>query len=105
MKMTGRGRINFTFDPSDMLLSLQIGLSLRSAVACAILERISGLEPSSERNDTRYLKLVTLPSSCPFTLISLSHSLDDIGAVCHQFGLISTDCNLIPCACFVETVY
>ena len=48
MKMT-RERISFTFDPRDMLLSPQIGFSfVRYEVACAILERTSGLEPSSE---------------------------------------------------------
>ena len=39
MEMT-RERISFTFDPRDMLLSLQMGFSfVRAAVACAILER------------------------------------------------------------------
>ena len=67
-----RERISFTFDPKDMLLSLQMGFSLvRAAVACSSLERISGLEPSSETTAPRYLKLVTLPSFCPFTFISL----------------------------------
>ena len=52
-----RERISFTFDPRDMLLSLQIVLSfVRDAVACTILVRISGFE-------TSYL--------CPFILISL----------------------------------
>ena len=38
-KMT-RERTSFTFDPRDMLLSLQMGFSfVRAAVACAILER------------------------------------------------------------------
>ena len=56
-------RISFTFDPRDMLLSLQMGFSfVRSAVACAILERTSGLEPSSETTAPRYLKLVTEPN-------------------------------------------
>ena len=42
-------RISFTFDPRDMLLSLQMGFSfVRAAVECAILERTSDLEPSSE---------------------------------------------------------
>ena len=41
------------------------------AVACAILERTSGLEPSSETTAPRYLKLVTVPNFCPFTFISL----------------------------------
>ena len=48
MEMT-RERISFTFDPRDMLISLQMGFSfVRAAVACAVLERSSGLEPSSE---------------------------------------------------------
>ena len=63
MEMT-RERISFTFDPKDMLLSLQIGFSfVKTAVACAILERTTGLEPSSsETTAPRYLKLVTVPN-------------------------------------------
>ena len=57
----------------EILLSLQIKFSfVRAAVACAILQRISGLGPSSETPALRYLKLVTVPSFCPFTIISLS---------------------------------
>ena len=71
MEMT-RERISFTFDPRDMLLSLQMGFSfVRVAMACAILEKTSGLEPSSETTAPRYSKLVTVPNFCPFTLISL----------------------------------
>ena len=44
---------------------------VRAVVACAILERTSGLEPSSETTAPRYLKLVTVPNFCPFTFISL----------------------------------
>ena len=74
MEMT-RERISFTFDPRDTLLSLQMGFSfVRAAVACVDLERISGLKPSSETTDPRYLKLVTVPNFCPFTFISLSLS-------------------------------
>ena len=32
-------------------------------------------------------------------------SLDAIGTVGHQFGLLCTDLHLIPCAGFVETFY
>ena len=71
-------------------------------MACAILERATGLEPSSEATAPRYLKLVTVPNFCPFTFISLWIA---IGAVCHQFGLFRTDLHLIPCADFVETFY
>ena len=71
MEMT-RECISFTFDPRDILLSLHMGFSLvRAAVAYAILERISGLEPSPETTAPRYLKLVTVPSFCPFTFVSL----------------------------------
>ena len=66
-------------------------------MACAILERTSGLEPSSETTAPRYLKLVTVPNFCFFYLYL---SLDAIGTVCHQFGLLRTDLHLIPC---VET--
>ena len=69
MEMT-RERISFIFDPRDMLSSLQMGFSfVRAALACAILERTSGLEPSSETTAPRYLKLVTVPSVCSLTFI------------------------------------
>ena len=42
----------------EILLSFQIGFSLVNiAVVCAILESISGLEPSSVIIEPRYLKL------------------------------------------------
>ena len=67
-----RERISFSFDPRDMLLSLQMGFSfVRAAVACATLQRTSGLEPLSELIVPRYLKLFTVPSFCPLTFISL----------------------------------
>ena len=48
------------------------GFSLvNAAVVCAVLESISGLEPSSVITEPRYLKLVTVLSFCPFTLISV----------------------------------
>ena len=57
-------------------LSIQTGLSLvNAAVVCAILESISGLEPSSVITQPRYLKLVTVSSFCPFTVISALMSL------------------------------
>ena len=49
-----RERIRFTFPSRDMLLSFQMGLSfVRAAVACAALERVSDLEPSSETTTQR----------------------------------------------------
>ena len=67
MDMTRKG-ISFTFDLRAMLLSPHTGFSfVRAAVTC----EISGFEPSSETIDPRYLKLVTVQSFCPLTLISL----------------------------------
>ena len=55
----------------EILLSFKTGFNLvNAAVVCAILESISGLEPSSVITEPRYLKLVTVSSYWPFTLIS-----------------------------------
>ena len=71
MEMT-RELIAFSFYLIALLFSLQMSCSsVRAAVACAILERISGLQPSSETTAPRYLKLVTVPSFCIFTFISI----------------------------------
>ena len=52
----------------EILLSLQSGFNLVSAaVVCAILESISGLEPSSVIIEPKYLKHATVSSFCPFT--------------------------------------
>ncbi len=56
-----RERISCISEPKEILLSIQTGFSLvNAAVACAILEGISGLEPSSAITEPRYLKLVTV---------------------------------------------
>ena len=56
----------------EIFLSIQTGFSLvNAAVACAILESISDLGPSSLITEPRYLKLVTVSSFCQFTLISV----------------------------------
>ena len=71
MDMT-RERISFNFDPRDLLLSVCVDFSFaRAAVACAIFERTSSFEPSSEAIVPRYLKLVPVRSFSPLTLISL----------------------------------
>ena len=67
-----RERISRILELREILLSIQIGFSLvNAAVACAILQCYSGLEPSSVMTQVRYLKLVTVSSFCPFTLISV----------------------------------
>ena len=67
-------------------------------MACAILEKTSDLQPSSETTAPRYLKLFVVPSFCPFTFISLLLPLA-------QFGLLDTDLHFIPYAGFVEIFY
>ena len=65
-----RERIRRTVELREILLSFQTGFNLVIAAAvCAILESISGLEPSLFITEPRYLKLVTVSSFCPFTLI------------------------------------
>ena len=68
-----RERISHTLELREILLSFQTGFKLvNTAVVCAILESVSGLEPLSISviTEPRYLKLVTVLSFCPFTLIS-----------------------------------
>ena len=56
----------------EILLSFQTGFNLVSAaVVCAVLESISGLEPSSVITEPRFLKLVIVSIFCPFILISV----------------------------------
>ena len=65
-----RERISCILELREILLSIQTGFSLvNAAVACAILESISCLEPSSVITEPRYLKLVTVSSFYPFTLV------------------------------------
>ena len=68
----------------EILLSFQIGFN--HVHVCAILESISGLEPSSVIAEPRYLKLVTVSNFCPFTLISLIVSV--VPRNCFETGQI-----------------
>ena len=55
-----RESISRILELRKMLLSFKTGLNLvNAAVVCVILESISGLEPSSDTIEPRYLKLVT----------------------------------------------
>ena len=90
-----REHISCILELREILLSFETGVSLvNAAVFCAILESISGLEPSSVITEPRYLKLVTVSSFCPFTLIS----------VCHQLGLLGADLHAVGCGGFVKTL-
>ena len=69
-----RERISRILELREILLSFQTGFSLvNAAVVCyhKLLESISGLEPSLVITEPRHLKLVTVSSLCPFTLISV----------------------------------
>ena len=56
-----RERISRILELREILLSFQTGFKfVIAAVACAILESISGLKPSSVVTEPRYLKLVTV---------------------------------------------
>ena len=60
-----RERISRILELRNLLLSFQTGFNLvNAAVVCAILESISGLEPSPVITELRYLKLVTVSSFC-----------------------------------------
>ena len=72
-----RERISRIWKLREILLSVQTGFSLvNAAVAYAILESISGLEPSSVITESRYLKL----------------------------GFLGTDLHAIGCGGFVKTL-
>ena len=65
-------RMSLTLETTEMFLSLRMIFSLhRAAVAWAILEMISGLDPSLEMIDHRFLKFPTALRLWPFILISL----------------------------------
>ena len=67
-----RERITCILELREILFSFQTGFNLvNAAVVCAILESISGLDPSSVITEPRYLKLVIASSFYPSTLFSV----------------------------------
>ena len=67
-----REHISRILELREILPSFQTGFNLiNAAVVCAILESISGLEPSSVITKPRYLKLVTVSRFYTFILISV----------------------------------
>ena len=96
-----RERISRILELREILLSIQTGFSLaNAAVVFAVLESISGLEPSSVITEPRYLKLVIVSSlSVYFDLC-----VDATGVVCPQLGLLSTDLHAVGCGGFVESL-
>ena len=68
--------ISRIFELTEMLLSFQTGFNLvNAAIVCAILESISGLDALLDTTVPRYLKLLTVSSFCPFTLLTSLMSL------------------------------
>ena len=62
-------RISLILDRRVIFLSFHIGFSLViAAVAWAILEMISGLDPSSVITEPRYLNLDTVSNLCQFSV-------------------------------------
>ena len=69
---TTSNRISLILDRRVMFLSFHIVFSLViAAVVWAIIEMISGLDPSSVITKPRYLNLDTVFNLCPFTVIFL----------------------------------
>ena len=92
-------RISHMLELREILLSFQTNFNLFNAsVVCAFLESISGLEPSSVITEPRYLKLVTVSSLCPFTLISVLMPLVVFFFFFgHKLGLLGTDLYAVGC--------
>ena len=91
-----RERISRILELREILLSIQTGFSfVNAAVACAILQSNSGLEPSSVITEPRYLKLVTVSSLCHYHHQSLIcegrwGTTDDFATSFLHFPLFST---------------
>ena len=83
------------------VFTFQTGFNLvNTDVVCAILKSILGLEPSLDATQSRYLKLVTVSSFCPFTLISVLMPLVLFVISLFFSALISA----VGCRGFVETL-
>ena len=66
-----RERISRILELTEMVLFSNWFNPVNAAVVYVILDGISGLEPPSDTTELRYLKLVTVSSFCPITLISV----------------------------------
>ena len=74
-----REHISRILELREILLSFQTSFNLvNAAVASAILESVLGLESSSIITEPRYLKLMTVSSFCPFTLISVEAAVQSL---------------------------
>ena len=97
-----RERISGILEVREMLLSFRTGFNLvNAAVVYTILESISSLEPSSDTKEPRNLKIVTVSSFYPFTLISL---LMPLVLFYHQLSFLGTDLHAVGCGGFVRMI-
>ena len=93
-----RERISCILEMREILMSFQTGFNLVNAdVVCAILESISGFEPSS---------VILLEACDSLKLLSIYFDLcvDATGVVCHQLGLLGADPHAVGCEGYVETL-
>ena len=91
-------RISLNLEAREMFLSLHMILGLeRAAAVWAILERISGFDPSLEMIAPRYLKF-TASSLRPFYL---DLSFEAIWVVCHHFPF--SNLHFVPSDDCIET--
>ena len=89
-----RERIRHILALREILLSFQTGFSLvNAAVVCAILERISGLEPSP------VITAQVLEACDCLKLLSvyLNLCVDATGVVCYLLGLFGNDLHAVDC--------
>ena len=92
-------RINVTLEVREIFLSFHMILSLvRAAVVWTIVESISGLEPSLEMTDPKYLKFSNSSNRWHFIYLSLKFTR----FVCHHFRLVRTCIHFVYfCCCII----
>ena len=95
-------RISLILEVSEVFLSLHMIFNLERVDVWAILERISGFDPSLEMIASRYLKFSTSSSLWPFILISL---WKPFGLFIITFVFVWTDVHFVPCDSCIKTVY
>ena len=89
-----RERISRILEPREILLSFQTGFTLVNAAVCAILESISGLEPSSVITDPGTLDRQSCASSPRFCIPPDMHSADKIKLYYNLYGRVSSSSGL-----------
>ena len=78
----------------EIFLSFQTGFNLvNAAVVCAILESVSGLEPSSVIT----AQILEACDCLKLLSIYLDLFVDAAGIICHQLGLLGTDLHAVGC--------